>query len=178
MPDDTQQQGNTGNTTPQNTDTKKLLNKIGQAMMMTAGLLAVVYGANVFVRHKGYNAFNEPKPAYTAQAQYGTRPIRSSQPFAGPYTLLNDNTITCVDNVVLQCEDAETGYAAMSQMDMAVGIAPRDCTWKEKAAFARKGLGYEVIKDAYISREEVGLQPKVEAAVSAPKPRKFRFTYD
>jgi hypothetical protein len=137
---------------------KKLLNKMGQAMMLTAGVLSVVYGLNAFVRHKGYNAFNQPQ-AY-ASVKPGSCPVRSSQPFAGPYTLLNDNTIKFVDDVVVQCEDAETGSAAMSQMDIAVSMAPRDCTWKEKAAFARKGLGYNVLKDKYVERAEVGLPKK------------------
>jgi hypothetical protein len=168
------------NTNPQaNPNANKLLNAIGKSMMMTAGVLAVVYGANAFMRHKGYNVFNQPKQACTAQAPYAPgvtpapyapRVICSSQPRKGPYALYSDDTIRFVDkSIELKVEDLETGEKAMGQMDAAVSIAPRECTWRDKARFARLGLGYEVIKDGYISRVEMGLEPKPVVQAEAPK---------
>jgi hypothetical protein len=97
--------------------------------------------------------------------------VLTSQPRAGLYALYSDNRIRFDDGVVFDCEDELAGREAMKQMDMAACLAPRECTWRDKERFARLGLGYEVIKDAYISREEVGLPPNKKPASGAVKKR-------
>jgi len=130
-------------------------------------LSGVLFAGSIWLGKIAYDHLfcNNPaqsKPAKVEQPKDSY--VRPGVSHSGGAFFVDGNKITCVDDVVFTCDDPETATAFSAKCDEVIGVLPSSFTPQQKISYARVKL-YEVIKDRYVSREEVGLA-KAESEAS------------